>query len=421
MATLATDTFTGSNGAAWNSQWTTSAGNGGAATFSLQSNTGQWMVSTGGTYPQAFLSGMAATSDCDLYCDFLATTNSVTNYLFFGISAPSATWFSGDPFFPDVGYGVQVTVATTDTASALKLIKCSSGYTVEGPVATVTVTAGTWYTIHLQRRSGTISAYLYTQGGTAPSSPQCTWTDSSPLGSGKVVVTGCPASTSYGQQIDNLTVTDGVTGNSWTASPTEALGITGTTTRVVTRTRSVGENLGITGVVSANALAKSTSATESAALRDTVSVVRSLVRTVTDAITGHDVAGRVTNLTVADSVTITGGGGPDSPLGDGGFGQGTFGGTSIGLFGQSPLGQSPFGGGSLVVERTLNRTVTDSLKIKDHGGRTVPPHLPGDATLHFAPGAALLGPVDIGDAELTYSPGQATLADLVGAATIATT
>lgn len=212
MATLATDTFTGSNGAAWNAQWTTSAGNGGTANFTIQNNAGQWTVNASGAYPQAFLSGMSAATDCDFYCDF-KVSSVATNYMFFAVSVPSATYASADSFFPDTGYGVQVTFDSSSGAATLQLIRCESGSYTSEVSAGITTAAGTWYTMLVRRRGAVISGFFYPQGGTVPTSPQVTWTDPSPLGSGKVLVTGAPESTAITQAIDNVTVTDGTTGS----------------------------------------------------------------------------------------------------------------------------------------------------------------------------------------------------------------
>lgn len=164
MATLATETWTGTNGAAWPAQWTTDGG-----TTTIQANAGQ-MVCTTSTGESILLSTSATTFEITGSVTFTAGTNP---WAAIGVGQ---RW--GD-FYVASGYMLvlqknlsSVSIQTTD-ASAAPTSRAS---------ATFTLTTSTVYSYRFRRFGGVIFGRVWT--GTEPGTWTVQWTDTVSLAAG---------------------------------------------------------------------------------------------------------------------------------------------------------------------------------------------------------------------------------------------
>lgn len=208
MTTLATEVWTGTTGAAWPAQWTTSG------TTSINANRGA-MTTTAATYTAsvgASLSGMTATRDIDVTVDItFANIDEQYWYLFVRSSVPTGASTPSDgyavDFYPGNGTascGVSVFSAGNETALASNL---AGGQWV----------AGTAKRVRFQAIGNTIQLKIWDPAGAEPG----TWLYSTTnavqsAATGKVSfvgAVGAPAAarTAY---LDNLTVTDGAASSS---------------------------------------------------------------------------------------------------------------------------------------------------------------------------------------------------------------
>lgn len=193
MATLATETWTGTNGAAWPAQW-----NIGVGTGTIQSNAGRLVTAT--SVAQAFLSTMATTSTFDI-----TVTLSMAAATGTAAVAVGANW--GD-FFPQSGYILTIDFTSGSGNLALQTTDASAAPTsrVSGSLA---LTAGTTYSVRFRRVGGIIYARLWT--GTEPGTWNLQWTDTVNQAAGRAQLSayGTGGAGTVTTTWDNLTVTDG--------------------------------------------------------------------------------------------------------------------------------------------------------------------------------------------------------------------
>lgn len=231
MTLLASETFTGANGAAWPAQWDSSAFT--ATQPDIQGNRGRIRSgSTAYSYSRAYLSGMAPATDTDVVATFTfgAQTES---YIFVGVNCTN-TGFPGDTFFPTTGYGVQINDNASAGACFSQIYKFRpvSDATLNPKSAgvTQTLTAGTLYKIRLQRSGNVVRYRIWAAAGTEPGTWAESWTDTGTvLTGGKVLLTfsnggdGAQRSATF----DDVTVTDDGT-TARTGTVTGTWGFTGT-------------------------------------------------------------------------------------------------------------------------------------------------------------------------------------------------
>lgn len=206
MATLATESFTGTTGAAWGSQWTAGAANGSAT---IQANAGQLLPSgTGYKRVSRQLSGMATATLTEVYVEM--TLKAVTEH-YPVINVRSTTDTGAYP----TGYFIQFYPPGNSWQ-----ILAGYGTGTYGNAASVTSTAvaNHVYGIRLRAEGYVISAKVWdiTAGATEPTSWQSTWTDTDSANpSGKVSLSiGSGNTTNPAVTFDNLTVTDGAVAGS---------------------------------------------------------------------------------------------------------------------------------------------------------------------------------------------------------------
>jgi hypothetical protein len=226
MATLATETWTGSNGAAWPAQWTSPT----AGTATIQSNTGQLLpAATSYASNAIWLTGQTSTVDFDLTCDVGFAGSNVEQYVGVGMSV--AAGLSAFDMAPVDGYNVQF----LPSAANFHVVRtvASSGSNLSGDIA-YTYTSGTRVNVQLTRAGGVISVFVWNVGSGKPGTANWSGTDGSPIASAMKVwlgnSNGSPT-TQRSATFDNLTITDNV------ATSAYPFGLTTPTPRFITRSQ----------------------------------------------------------------------------------------------------------------------------------------------------------------------------------------
>lgn len=221
--TLATETWTGSNGAAWSAQWTLNKDAGfnppGGGAFSIQSNAGR--VVTGATvysFPRAYLSGMSSVTDCDLTFDFTLAAIA-EEYILVGLSCDNLQ-FGGNVWYPQNGYCVRMMPG--ENSWSLEVYSGNTERFGQGTsfaaTGAFTFAASTTYKVRMKRTGGQIQFKIWAASGSEPSTWNGDWTDPTPLSAGKVLLSPCNGGDGVARTFtfDNLTVTDGGTGSGTT-------------------------------------------------------------------------------------------------------------------------------------------------------------------------------------------------------------
>jgi hypothetical protein len=195
--TLATETWTGADGAAWPAQWV-AAGTGANSSATLVDNTGQISAGSTGYYAFGqFLNGMIPTTDFDITVD-VGLTGALEQYhtVGWGTSAALNNDFSS---LPAVGYAVSVRAGTC------AVYRGADAVSLSGEIA-FTFTAGVRVNVQFTKTGSLLSAWVWSVGQTKPVSPQWSGSDATVGGSGKVLLAcgngGGAAPVTY----DNLTV-----------------------------------------------------------------------------------------------------------------------------------------------------------------------------------------------------------------------
>jgi hypothetical protein len=215
VTTLATETWTGTNGTAWPAQWTPTAGTGAAT---IQANAGQ--LTYGGTAfslaAVEYLSGMTASRDFDITVDVTFSAPTQEQYFYFGFrcgnvaaAAPPGYFVQ---FFPHNG---------TNTMGFNKWDASGNEVSISGDLAAGTWTAGTARRVRIQAIGNNLAVKVWAPGGSEPGTWLWTGTDTTYAAqTGRVLLyTFNGAGTAAKNvQLDNLTVTDGASSSSFTQS-----------------------------------------------------------------------------------------------------------------------------------------------------------------------------------------------------------
>lgn len=159
MATLATETWTGTTGANWPVQWTT----GGTGTVTIQSNAGR-QVAGASAIARSRLGSMTATSTFDITLTVQAASSAGRVGITVGTN-------QGDYYMLN-GYMLELWFATGD---ARINTTDGTGVSTDRVTATSAVTGATTYNVRFQRSGGVVRAKVYT--GTEPGTWLLSWTD----------------------------------------------------------------------------------------------------------------------------------------------------------------------------------------------------------------------------------------------------
>lgn len=176
MATLATEMWIGTTGAAWPTQWTVTHQTG-TGSDTIQSNSGQ-MVTAASAYAteRAYLSGMSASVNTDIVFTFTVPTQA-ESYINIGLNTDTSS-YGADSSYSNNGYYVTIDINATAANGAVELTKMLGGIqTSLAANVTMTLIAGTAYRVRINRNSSTIRWRLWTASATEPTSWTGTYTD----------------------------------------------------------------------------------------------------------------------------------------------------------------------------------------------------------------------------------------------------
>jgi hypothetical protein len=204
MGVIAAESWTGTNGSTWPTGWSVKSG-----TASIQSNTGQIIVPSGGSAASRVdLTRMSSIGDVEAFVQVTGTVSSVEQNVWLGIMTDTSN---------DAGFGVstneiyfQLSYNATDTASTVSLWQGASQ--IGGDVSK-TLIGTTQYSLRLRRYVGSIMCRVWTSASAEPSTWDISTTLSSVPSPNSVGVVSLGAQngsngTQRTFQYDNLTVDD---------------------------------------------------------------------------------------------------------------------------------------------------------------------------------------------------------------------
>lgn len=166
---LFSDLFTGANGAAWSSDWTTTTSAGSAT---IQSNGGRLAFNnTSGAYSRAQLSGLAAGADSDITLSYQWGAGSGKGYLNV-FTRGSGGWRNA--YRPTTGYGVEL--ASNSSTVSLKRT-ASSGTTTLRSVSGANATSTQKQWLRLRVVGSTVQFKVWADGAAEPNAWAATVTD----------------------------------------------------------------------------------------------------------------------------------------------------------------------------------------------------------------------------------------------------
>jgi hypothetical protein len=210
VAVVATETWTGSNGAAWPGQWTTQLGT--AAVADIQTNEGRLLTSTAAysAGANALLSGMTAIADSEAYAEILFQNPLTEQYgkvavRVSGLPAAATTDYPPNGYFAEIypnasgSWNVQRVVGSTKTSLA---------------TAAYTTTAGTAVAVRLRVVGSVVSFRIWNVGSSEPGTWTYTGTDGTPYSTaGKVFMSAQNGGSTGAKAVifDNLSVDDTTT------------------------------------------------------------------------------------------------------------------------------------------------------------------------------------------------------------------
>lgn len=186
--TQASENFAGTDGAAWPTQWGSTAGDG---TATIQSNAGVMTVSsTGATYKMMQLTGMTPSTDQSLYVEY---TTPASGALFFGLNTPTFSYT-----VPGTGYWIKALVGGN-----VEIYRNNSWQSQ----VYFQMAASTAYKVRVERSGSVFRWRMWLANATEPGTWTGTFTDATPLGSGTVWLETLATGGAITATFDNLVVT----------------------------------------------------------------------------------------------------------------------------------------------------------------------------------------------------------------------
>lgn len=173
---LAIESWTGTDGAVWPSQWTSVTGN------TIKTNRGQMIAAGTHGAQQAYLSGMAATTDTDTVVTVLPPTSGEW-YATLAARTTAITAASGNAAFPNNGIAVQLKApsSTSTVPTQLEIDRIVAGTRTAVSSANIALTAdATGYKIRLSVQGSTYSVKVWRASDVEPSAWTATYTDATP-------------------------------------------------------------------------------------------------------------------------------------------------------------------------------------------------------------------------------------------------
>lgn len=168
---MSTETFTGTDGAAWPTGWTTSTG----GTKTIQTNKGR-IVGGSGAFGSAIWTTPAA-PDEDFEFALTAKRVSGSGDIRIGVGAAANEWST-----PNTGYTLKLTVTSGGALSYGSIKRHSSGQTELTFADLSAISPGTdGWAIRIKRTAGLLQARVWAAGATEPTTWNLSATDASPL------------------------------------------------------------------------------------------------------------------------------------------------------------------------------------------------------------------------------------------------
>jgi hypothetical protein len=233
MSNLATDTFTGTNGAAWSATWTTGRDGGGGGTATIQSNAGRILVGTSPDIRTARRVNITAPVDAVALFKFK-----------FNAATPGNC-------FPQ--YFVRSTNTTLDTQGGYRVLMDRAGSwevaksvsysqsaltnTLTGTTTAIskTFTDGVWYWVRFGAVGSAIKARVWDDGSGEPGSWQWESTDTTYTTAGSGTGITVSGATSVQFDMDDFSLDTVFPGTAHSADATNTLTLTQTSTTVSSR------------------------------------------------------------------------------------------------------------------------------------------------------------------------------------------
>ncbi|MFZ0157920.1 MAG: CotH kinase family protein, partial [Kineosporiaceae bacterium] len=198
-------TFTGADGAAWPTGWTTGTAAGGTAT--IRADAGQLaFANTSGSYARAQLSGLAARADSDVTFSYRWRDPAAKGYL--NVALRGSGGWSG-AYRPANGYGLEF----TSTSTSVTVKEMSGGTTTTVATLTnaqATTTATQW--VRLRVVGSTVQVKTWAGGQAEPTPWRSSITDPSISAAGQVYLSYVRSSTATAGRavdLDDLVVSGG--------------------------------------------------------------------------------------------------------------------------------------------------------------------------------------------------------------------
>jgi len=201
---LFSDLFTGTNGAAWSSDWTTTSSAGSAT---IASNGGQLAFNnSSGAYARAQLNGLADRTDSDTTMSYQWGPGSGKGYLNI-FTRGSGGWQNA--YRPTTGYGIELN-PTSSTVTIKKNVNGTVTNVRSVSGVNATSTAKQW--LRLRVVGSTIQFKIWADGTTEPTAWNATVTDTTVTTAGQLFIGWVRSGSSSAARnvtIDDLTVTAG--------------------------------------------------------------------------------------------------------------------------------------------------------------------------------------------------------------------
>jgi hypothetical protein len=208
LQTYATETFTGTNGAAWPAQWTTAVNTGGVV--DIQTNTGR-LVSSPGSYTldnKAYLNGMTAVKNMDITLDVSFPDVTNEQYLFIFLRSDDTVAAN----VPPNGYELLIKPWNGVDTFAVRKKVSNVNTNISGDLNLGAFTASTAKRVRFQVIDDTLKVKVWDPAGAEPGTWFWSATDNSlSANTGKVLLqmNSGNAAASRTVNIDNITVTNG--------------------------------------------------------------------------------------------------------------------------------------------------------------------------------------------------------------------
>jgi hypothetical protein len=204
MATLATETFTGTTGAAWPAQWTKRTTTG---TTTIQTNGGRITPPTGAfAICRSDLSGMADTTNVDFTGSIVGLVSAVEQYAYIMIGSDGGVtgtnWEATNCFILSMEYNA------TAASSQLVLMNSTAGTVADMATVTKSLTGLTKYGFRVQQVGSALRARVWASASAEPSTWDFDTTAPAKVGKVGVLAANGTATTARAFTFDDITVTD---------------------------------------------------------------------------------------------------------------------------------------------------------------------------------------------------------------------